>query len=117
MIIISLFGAKQSLDSKNETKNVSIQISLCPLRENVKCKQFAIFIFLMNHVRTGALAIAVPGEIAGYWEAHKKFGKLPWAELFHPSIKLCNEGYNLTRAQYDALLIYPPNIQADPTLR
>ncbi|XP_043272788.1 scoloptoxin SSD14-like isoform X2 [Venturia canescens] len=67
--------------------------------------------------RIGGSAISVPGEIAGYWEAHRKFGKLPWAELFHPSIKLCNEGYNVTRAQHDALLVYPPNIHGDPTLR
>ena len=64
--------------------------------------------------RNGALSIGVPGEIAGYWAAHQRFGKLPWAELFKPSIELCRRGYNLTKPQYDVL---PASIHSDPTLR
>ncbi|BCQ59220.1 hypothetical protein PBOI14_09700 [Pseudomonas sp. Boi14] len=29
----------------------------------------------------GARAAGVPGTVMGLWEAHQKFGKLPWSEL------------------------------------
>ncbi|XP_050456091.1 scoloptoxin SSD14-like isoform X5 [Cataglyphis hispanica] len=65
----------------------------------------------------GALAVAVPGELAGYWETHQRFGKLPWADLFKPSIELCEKGYTMTMAQYDGLIYNKKSIYNDPTLR
>lgn len=41
----------------------------------------------------GGRSVGVPGNIALMAEAHKKWGKLPWATLFKPAIRLAQKGY------------------------
>jgi gamma-glutamyltranspeptidase/glutathione hydrolase len=38
--------------------------------------------------RIGHLAVGVPGSVAGMWEAHRRFGSLPWPELIQPAVSL-----------------------------
>ena len=40
----------------------------------------------------------IPGEIMGYRKAYDLGGKLPWKELFKPSIDLCLNGFKISRA-------------------
>ncbi|MGE5216144.1 MAG: gamma-glutamyltransferase [Chloroflexota bacterium] len=47
---------------------------------------------------TGALAVAVPGEVAGLIEARRRFGTLPLPVLAAPAIKLAGEGFPLDPA-------------------
>ena len=41
----------------------------------------------------GAKAVAVPGELAGLFALHQKYGKLPWAEVVQPAIDLARDGF------------------------
>lgn len=36
----------------------------------------------------GHLAAGVPGTVMGMWEAHQRYGTIPWAELVQPAIDL-----------------------------
>ena len=43
--------------------------------------------------RDGGLAVAVPGEVAGWWAVHQRYGALPWAEVVAPAHRLADEGF------------------------
>ncbi|XP_058063541.1 glutathione hydrolase 1 proenzyme-like [Anopheles bellator] len=51
----------------------------------------------------GPLSVAVPGELKGYWEAHRRFGALPWAEVLQPAQALCRRGIPITKHMHDSL--------------
>lgn len=53
-----------------------------------------------NMSLVGARAVGVPGTVMGLWEAHKKFGKLPWAELLTPAIGYAQNGFKVAEKQY-----------------
>ena len=48
---------------------------------------------IQNLSLIGAKAPGVPGTVAGFWEAHQRFGKLPWSKLVEPAIKLAEQGF------------------------
>ncbi|MGI9525494.1 MAG: gamma-glutamyltransferase [Weeksellaceae bacterium] len=51
----------------------------------------------------GALAVGVPGTVAGMYEAHQKFGKLSWKEVMQPAIDLAKNGFVVTKKQASML--------------
>ena len=51
----------------------------------------------------GAMAIGVPGTIAGIFEVYEKFGSLPIETIFQPAIDLANKGIIVTKKQRDKI--------------
>ncbi|NJY62788.1 gamma-glutamyltransferase [Salinimicrobium sp. CDJ15-81-2] len=56
--------------------------------------------------RFGALAVGVPGTVAGIFAVHEKFGTLPMEELLEPVILLARNGFVVTQNQQNALERY-----------
>lgn len=46
-----------------------------------------------NITLIGSQAAGVPGTVAGFWQAHQRFGKLPWKDLISPAIELAQNGF------------------------
>ncbi|MEO8200916.1 MAG: gamma-glutamyltransferase [Gemmatimonadota bacterium] len=62
----------------------------------------------------GPLAAGVPGSVAGMVEAHRKYGKLPWATVMAPAIRYAKEGFvvdsvrsNSIDGYWDRLYLFP----------
>src|SRR5437588_3801581 len=54
--------------------------------------------FLAQHGITamphdGIHSVTVPGAVEGWSQAHKRFGRLPWKDLFAPAIQYAEHGY------------------------
>ena len=52
----------------------------------------------------GNLAVGVPGTVRGMADAHRRFGKLPWARDLAPAIRLARQGFRVSaglREVYD----------------
>lgn len=44
---------------------------------------------------TGHRAVGVPGTVAGLWEAHQRYGKLPWRDVIEPAVQLAQLGFQV----------------------
>lgn len=44
---------------------------------------------------SGAGAATVPGTVAGLWELHQRFGKLPWRVDLTPAIRFAHQGFTV----------------------
>lgn len=41
----------------------------------------------------GWRAAGVPGTVAGFWQAHEAWGRLPWSRLVQPALELARDGF------------------------
>lgn len=53
----------------------------------------------------GGKSVGVPGNVRLLAKVHARWGKLPWAALFRPAIRLADEGYALSRPTGEALAV------------
>lgn len=58
-------------------------------------KQLIANLSLIGHQASG-----VPGTVMGLWQAHQRFGKLPWADLIQPAIHYAQSGFIVAENQY-----------------
>jgi len=55
----------------------------------------------------GGKSAGVPGNLRMMALAHQRYGKVPWAALFQPAIRLARDGFKVTPRLYNSLLHYP----------
>jgi len=48
-------------------------------------------------------SVGTPGAVRLLWLAHQKHGKLPWADLFEPAIRLATEGFKVSPKLAEAI--------------
>jgi gamma-glutamyltranspeptidase/glutathione hydrolase len=59
----------------------------------------------------GAMAVGVPGTVAGVFAAHKKFGTLSISEILQPVIDLAKKGIIVTKKQEARIKKYQPSFR------
>ncbi|KAJ1668314.1 hypothetical protein IW140_000382 [Coemansia sp. RSA 1813] len=73
-----------------------------------------MFISDIKLAQIGGLAVGVPGEIAGMYSAHRRFGRLPWNRLFEPSVKLARDGFTLSELVHNQLMNIETHVLSAP---
>jgi len=58
--------------------------------------------------------VAVPGTVAGLWEAHHRYGKLPWKVVVDPAVRMAKAGVVLSDDEANALNGERKAMLADP---
>jgi len=56
----------------------------------------------------------VPGAVAGFAEAYKRFGSKPWKMLLAPAIKLARDGFPVSKSFADSLKAAQNTLAQDP---
>src|SRR5947209_12814538 len=51
----------------------------------------------------GGRSVGIPGNLRMMAMAHQRYGKLPWAALFQPAIRLARDGFRITPRLYGSL--------------
>lgn len=61
--------------------------------------------------------MAVPGELAGSWEAHRRYGRLPWRRLVEPAIRLAEDGVAVNEETARTARSIAHRLRTEPSMR
>jgi gamma-glutamyltranspeptidase len=64
--------------------------------------------------RIGPLSVSVPGALAGLDAMHRRFGRLPWPDLFAEAIAFARDGFGATHSYCHFAGEYQTTLAADP---
>jgi gamma-glutamyltranspeptidase/glutathione hydrolase len=67
-----------------------------------------------RQIGSGGRAAGVPGNLQMIALAHKRHGKLAWAKLFEPAIRLARDGFIVSPRLHNGLSLYGRNMEAGP---
>ena len=67
--------------------------------------------------QVGGLAVGTPGSVAGLFEAHRRWGSLPWPRLVQPAIELAQEGIRVSPRTASTLAAKAESLAADDESR
>ena len=67
-----------------------------------------------NASTNGYLAVATPGTIAGLYEVHRKYGRLPWKTVIAPAIQLAENGFPVSWRFVSATKTRLPTLLKNP---
>jgi gamma-glutamyltranspeptidase/glutathione hydrolase len=70
-----------------------------------------------SDAQPGGKSVGVPGNIRMMALAHQRYGKLPWAALFQPAIKLARDGFKITPRLFNSLGKYSATGALSPAAR
>ncbi len=70
-----------------------------------------------NASTNGYLAVATPGTIAGLYEVHRQYGRLPWKTVITPAIQLAANGFPVSRRFVDATRMRQQTLLKNPDAR
>ena len=69
-----------------------------------------------NRNLIGASAVAVPGNLAGWCDMHARFGRLPFADVVEPAIRLATRGFAVTHYLAGAIRESEAELSRDPEM-
>ncbi|MBK8233365.1 MAG: gamma-glutamyltransferase [Candidatus Eisenbacteria bacterium] len=64
----------------------------------------------------GPASATVPGAVAAWWDAHARWGRLPWREVLAPALRLAQEGFAVSLKLARAIRLYRETLARDPGL-